>query len=236
MADQGWIKLHRCIRSNWVWNDKPFSRGQAFLDLLLIVNHEDKKIIFNGSLTEVKRGSGITSIRKLQEKWGWSNRKVKMFLEQLKLDQTIDYKCTTKNTVITIVNYDFYQGRETEKHHQSINNAPQMHIKSISEAYQKHTNKNDKEYIKNDKERKEGKEEVPRIPPLSFPTPTHEMLFKEFGEVGYKTWFIDSKIESEDGLIKITANDSFKKGIIQDKYSEKIRLLTGKKILLEEVQ
>lgn len=157
MAEQGWIKLHRCIRSSWIWNDRPFSRGQAFLDLLLTVNHEDKKIIFNGSLIEVKRGSGITSIRKLQDKWGWSNRKVKLFLEQLKLDQTIDYKCTSKNTVISIENYDLYQSREIEKHHQSTSNEPTMHTKSISEAYQKHTNKNDKEYIKNDKEKKEKK-------------------------------------------------------------------------------
>lgn len=152
MASEGWIKLHRCIRSNWVWNDKPFSRGQAFLDLLLMVNHEDKKIIFNGSLTEVKRGSCITSIRKLGDKWGWSNKKVKMFLDQLQSDQMITYESNTKRTLVTIEKYDLYQSKETPKEQQSFTEETQKHIKSTTEAYQKHTNKNDKEYIKNDKE------------------------------------------------------------------------------------
>lgn len=151
MASEGWIKLHRCIRSNWVWNDKPFSRGQAFLDLLLMVNHEDKKIIFNGSLTEVKRGSCITSIRKLGDKWGWSNKKVKMFLDQLQSDQMITYESNTKRTLVTIEKYDLYQSKETPKEQQSFTEETQKHIKSTTEAYQKHTNKNE-ENEENDKE------------------------------------------------------------------------------------
>lgn len=151
MASEGWIKLHRCIRSNWVWNDKPFSRGQAFLDLLLMVNHEDKKIIFNGSLTEVKRGSCITSIRKLGDKWGWSNKKVKMFLDQLQSDQMITYESNTKRTLVTIEKYYLYQSKETPKEQQSFTEETQKHIKSTTEAYQKHTNKNEKNE-ENDKE------------------------------------------------------------------------------------
>lgn len=151
MASEGWIKLHRCIRSNWVWNDKPFSRGQAFLDLLLMVNHEDKKIIFNGSLTEVKRGSCITSIRKLGDKWGWSNKKVKMFLDQLQSDQMITYESNIKRTLVTIEKYDLYQSKETPKEQQSFTEETQKHIKSTTEAYQKHTNKNE-ENEENDKE------------------------------------------------------------------------------------
>ena len=135
MAEQGWVKTYRSIRNHWVWNDKPFSRGQAFLDLLLMVNHEDKKIIFNGSLTEVKRGSTITSIRKLGEQWGWSNKKVKMFLEQLKLDKTIAYESNTKRTLVSIKNYDLYQSKETPKKQQSTTEETPMHIKSISKAH-----------------------------------------------------------------------------------------------------
>lgn len=232
MAEQGWIKLHRCIRSSWIWNDKPFSRGQAFLDLLLMVNHEDKKIIFNGSLTEVKRGSGITSIRKLQDKWGWSNRKVKMFLEQLKLDQTIDYKCTTKNTVVTIVNYDLYQSRETEKHHQSTDNATPMHIKSISKAYQKHTNKNDKEYIKNDKE---GKEDTPSTS-LSFPSEVHRVAYEQFGYATYIFAFQDAQIEEKGELITIVVSNPIIKKTIQERYLKSLSILTGKKISVKEIE
>lgn len=228
MAEQGWIKLHRCIRSNWIWNDKPFSRGQAFLDLLLMVNHEDKKIIFNGSLTEVKRGSCITSIRKLGDKWGWSNKKVKMFLNQLQSDKMITYESNTKRTLVTIEKYDLYQSKETPKEQQSTTEETQKHIKSITEAYQKHTNKNDKEYIKNDKEGKE-REEVSSLPPLSYPTPIHKLAFDNFGEVSYRTW-IDGADIKEDGELIIITVEAFKKQIVQDRYGPQIALLTGKKV------
>lgn len=228
MAEQGWIKLHRCIRSNWIWNDKPFSRGQAFLDLLLMVNHEDKKIIFNGSLTEVKRGSCITSIRKLGDKWGWSNKKVKMFLDQLQGDQMITYESNTKRTLVTIEKYDLYQSKETPKEQQSTTEETQKHIKSITEAYQKHTNKNDKEYIKNDKEGKEREEES-SLPPLSYPTSIHKLAFDNFGEVSYRTW-IDGADIKEDGELIIITVEAFKKQIVQDRYGPQIALLTGKKV------
>lgn len=231
MAEQGWIKLHRCIRSNWIWNDKPFSRGQAFLDLLLMVNHEDKKIIFNGSLTEVKRGSCITSIRKLGDKWGWSNKKVKMFLDQLQSDKMITYESNTKRTLVTIEKYDLYQSKETPKEQQSTTEETQKHIKSITEAYQKHTNKNDKEYIKNDKEGKEREEEL-SLQPLSYPTPTHKLAFDNFGEVSYRTWFDGADIKEDGELITITVEE-FKKKIVQDRYGPQIALLTGKKVSVE---
>lgn len=229
MAEQGWIKLHRCIRSNWIWNDKPFSRGQAFLDLLLMVNHEDKKIIFNGSLTEVKRGSCITSIRKLGDKWGWSNKKIKMFLDQLKDDQMIAYESNTKRTLVTIENYDLYQSKETPKEHKSTTEETLMHNKSISEAYQKHTNKNDKEYIKNDKEGK-GREEIPTQHNISFPSSIHRLAYKEFGDISYRMWFMESNIEEVGELIRITVPDDMKRKIIQDRYLLQLEMLTGKKV------
>ena len=59
---EGWLKLYRSIQNHWLWEDKPFSRGQAFVDLLLMANHKDNKILFNGELIEIKRGSRITSL------------------------------------------------------------------------------------------------------------------------------------------------------------------------------
>ena len=81
---QGWLKIHRKILDNFLWEEKPFSRGQAWIDLLLMANHEDKKVMFGGKIVEIKRGQKITSIRNLCERWGWSNSKVKYFFQQLK--------------------------------------------------------------------------------------------------------------------------------------------------------
>lgn len=237
---EGWIKLHRSIQDNWLWEDEAFTRGQAFIDLLMMVNHKERKIMFNGELTVVKVGSKITSLRQLSERWMWSTKKVKKFLEQLQKDGMITFNCDNKKTLLTIENYELYQGRgnteETQKKHEGNAEENQKKNKGNSEENQKKTNKNDKEYIKNvkecinnEKEWEEGEEKAPTLPPLFFPTQTHEKFFEQWGEVAYRTWFYDAVVV-EGEVINISSPDSFKNGILRSKYKEYLEILTGKKV------
>ena len=225
----GWQKIYRDIQEHWLWEDKPFSRGQAWIDLILLVNHEDNKALIDGELVEVKRGSKITSLRKLAEQWGWSTTKVKKFLEQLKKDNMIAFESDNKKTLVTIENYDVYQGKEsteiTVKKQLDNTEVTQKNFKSNSEVIQKKTNKNDKEYIKNDKEGEEKKEERQ---PLSFPTPTHELIFKQFGEISYKTWLSNLDI-TDDEIVIYAANKPFE-DLIKKRYVDAIETLTGKTV------
>lgn len=132
----GWISIHRKIKEHWVWEEKPFSKGQAWIDLLMMANHEDKKVLLGAELIEVKRGSRITSIRKLCDRWGWSNTKVNTFLKLLKQDGMIEIKSDTKKTTLTIVNYSDYQYSENHK------TSDKNHA-SDTQATRKHTNNND---------------------------------------------------------------------------------------------
>ncbi|PRR70888.1 DNA replication protein DnaD [Clostridium thermopalmarium] len=137
---KGWISLYRSIQDHWLWQEKPFSKGQAWLDLLLSANHQDKKIVFDSNLIEVKRGEFITSIRKLCERWGWSNSKVKKFLDLLQDDGMIYYKSDTKKTAINIVKYKTYQILSDTK---NVTETAQTNHRNITETPQKHTNNND---------------------------------------------------------------------------------------------
>lgn len=234
----GWIKLHRDIQEHWLWEDEPFSRGQAFIDLLMEVNHEDKKKLFNGELIEIKRGSKITSLRQLSERWKWSTKKVKKFLEQLEKDEMITFKSDTKKTLITIENYSVYQDRgnseETDKKYLGNIEENQKKNKGNSEENQRKTNKNDKEYIKNVKEGEEGKEEVPSLPPLFFSTPIHKKIYDQFGEVGYRTFFMEAEIKELDKEIIITHQDNFIENMILDRWIGKLKFLLGKRITVGE--
>ena len=96
---QGYIKLYRDVRDHWIWNDRPFSRGQAWIDLIMLVNHEDRKFMFMGSLTTVKKGSKITSLRQLSERWGWSKDKVAHFLDVLEEDGMLTQLRDSKKTL-----------------------------------------------------------------------------------------------------------------------------------------
>ena len=112
MTKQGFIMLHRTIQQHWLYDEKrKFSRYEAWLDLLMMVNYKDNKIVQDGELVEVKRGERITSIRQLMERWDWSNTKVVKFLELLKNDEMIEFEITPKKkTLIKIVKYEQYQG------------------------------------------------------------------------------------------------------------------------------
>jgi hypothetical protein len=60
VAVRGWITLSRKIQDHWLWQkNKPFDYRSAWIDLLLTVNHEDKKIPFGGQVIMVKRGSTV---------------------------------------------------------------------------------------------------------------------------------------------------------------------------------
>lgn len=114
MSEKGWIKLHRKIQDCWIWSDKPFDKGRAWIDLLLLAMHRDKKLLINDELLTVERGSFMTSILKLSERWGWSRNKTTRFLNELENEQMLHTKRTPKGTLLTIENYGIYQSGDTE--------------------------------------------------------------------------------------------------------------------------
>lgn len=111
----GWIKLDRKILEHWIWEDKPYSKGQAWIDLLLLASHEDKIFISGAQKVEGKRGNVYKSILFLANRWGWSRKKVMGLLTTLQRDGMITQKRAKNSAIITIVNYEKYQGQGTTK-------------------------------------------------------------------------------------------------------------------------
>jgi DNA replication protein DnaD len=112
---EGWVSIYRELTEGWLWEDKPFSKGQAWIDLIILANYKDNKVPISDEIILVKRGSFITSEVKLMERWGWSKTKVRSFLVQLMNDKKIMKITDRKKTTITLVNYDVYQINETNK-------------------------------------------------------------------------------------------------------------------------
>jgi hypothetical protein len=151
---QGWIKLHRKVKCHWLFTEnRTFTKFEAWIDLLLEVNHKGNKFMLGHELVEVQKGQTITSVRKLCERWGWSNSKVTQFLKLLQSDNMIHVESDTKKTVITIVNYGVYQVEGDAK---NDSEATLNRQENDTEQTPKHTNKNDKKE-KNEKNDKEDK-------------------------------------------------------------------------------
>ncbi|MGO5053558.1 hypothetical protein ACTQ6A_13815 [Lachnospiraceae bacterium LCP25S3_G4] len=134
--DKGWISLSRKIQDCFIWDDKPFARGQAWIDMLLLANHSDKEFMLGNEIITVERGSFITSEVKLSERWGWGRKKTRLFLELLESQQMISKKANNKRTAITIVNYSNFQTLETKKEQQK-------NSRGTSKEQQRNTNNND---------------------------------------------------------------------------------------------
>ena len=112
MDHKGWIMVHRKIQDCWIWEgEEPFDMRSAWIDLLMMVNHEDKKLFFNGEVEVIRKGQRITSVRTLAERWHWSKNRVLKFLRLLESDRMIKRDSDNHRTLLTIVNYDTYQLR-----------------------------------------------------------------------------------------------------------------------------
>ena len=111
----GWIKLHRQLHSNTLWTSEKFSRGQAWVDLLLLANHEDGYFYVRDHKIVVKRGQVGWSENRLAERWQWSRNKVRKFIKDLEKEQQLLQHKTKSYSTLTIINYDEYQEKGQEK-------------------------------------------------------------------------------------------------------------------------
>ena len=127
----GWIKVHRQIQSHWLYTDKrEFSYFEAWIDILLTVNHADAKTMIQGTLYEVKRGQSINSLDTWAKRWKWSKSKVRRFLKTLENDSMIETKSETITTRLTVCNYDSYQDERNadETRMKRKRNADETHV------------------------------------------------------------------------------------------------------------
>jgi len=126
----GWVKIHRSIRNDILWEDPQLFK--AWVDLILMASHCESKSVSGMSIVEVERGQVLTSLSKLAVRWGWGVQKVRNYLLLLEDDSKITRQTTSQYTLITLVNYDKWQAQETDettiKEH--AKNTRRTHIKN----------------------------------------------------------------------------------------------------------
>jgi len=157
--NQGWIKLYRRLQDSEIWNMERFTRGQAWVDMLLMANHKDHSFILRGIEIKVKKGQIAMSEETFGKKWSWSRGKVRRFFSWLKMRQQIVQQKSKLLSIVTIINYAEYQendttngttdGQQTVQQTDTYNN-----VKNV---------KNEKKNIIKAKKSKVSEEEKPQI-------------------------------------------------------------------------
>lgn len=107
MKEGGWISLYRSIQNHWIWEDPV--KLKWWLDILLLANHKDNKVLIRNKLEVIKRGYHHTSEVKLSKRWGVSRTTVRRFLELLESDKMIEVKKGENGTTLKVINYEGFQ-------------------------------------------------------------------------------------------------------------------------------
>lgn len=165
MAEKGWIKLYRQIQEcEFLWDSKeePFDRRSAWIDLLLMANHKDKRMMFRGKAITVGCGQRITSLHNLAARWHWGINRVRNYLDLLQGEKMLIRESDNTKTLLTIVNYQKYQafsdfeGTATDTVTDTVTNTPTDTVTDIAQIQSQIPNKNEK----NDKNDKNDKKTI----------------------------------------------------------------------------
>jgi len=149
LAQQGWVKEQRKEMDSLIWAN-PY-QFKLWRQLIMLANHSDGKVIFNGKEFVVSSGQLVTGRDALafiynkgaQPVHQKSARLLWKWLKKFEEWQMLTIKSTTKYSVITITNYGKYQQGDQL---QSSKSPARVQLES--------TNKNDKNEEKDKKKDK----------------------------------------------------------------------------------
>ncbi len=138
LKEIGFLKLDRKIMS-WRWY-KNTNTFRLFIHLLLCANFE------KGEFEEhtIERGQVVTGLYALSCATGLSVQAIRTALKHLKSTNDITIKTTTKYSIITIVNYEYFQDATS-----TLTNEEQTSNKQATNEQQQY--KNNKKNKKNNK-------------------------------------------------------------------------------------
>lgn len=162
--DFTYIKLYRRILNNPVVC-KDADHFAIWVYLLLVATHTEREKIFKGKKITLNPGQLITGRIAISEKLSISQSKVQRVLKNLENEQQIEQQTSNRNRLITILNWNDYQGSE-QRIEQQVNN------KRTTTEQQVNTYKNVKKE-KNDKNINKEKEN-PKAKSIRFVPPSLE--------------------------------------------------------------
>jgi hypothetical protein len=109
----GWIKVHRSLAEHDLWLGRPFTIGQAWVDLLMLANYHESTVYHGYRPMTIQRGQVFTSLEHLRTRWRRDRKTVRAWLLAYEsrdmLDRATAFGADGGYTLLTIRNYDKYQ-------------------------------------------------------------------------------------------------------------------------------
>ncbi len=111
--NSGWIKLSRkLLQTNYYLGEK-FTKAMCWIDLLLLAEwRKERSFYLRGIEVVVKRGQIAMALADLHKRWNLSINTVQARLREMVKDGRISVKSSNVVTIITILNWEKYQGEK----------------------------------------------------------------------------------------------------------------------------
>lgn len=106
----GYYRMHRGWMEHPAFGREPFTKAMAWCWLVEHAAWKDTTQPVGRHFVQVQRGQLAVAIRYLAEAWMWSKSSVDRFLTRLETGTMIGTQPGTQYSIITICNYDKYQG------------------------------------------------------------------------------------------------------------------------------
>lgn len=149
---EGWIKWHRKVLDNpIIMKDKDYFAVWGYL--LLNATHKEYDVLFNGKRISLKEGQLIIGRKSIAEKLKIDESKVQRILKSFENEQQIEQQTTSRNRLISIINWHEYQQNE-QQIEQQVNNDCTTNEQQVNTNKNIKNNKNEKNISK--KESKES--------------------------------------------------------------------------------
>lgn len=108
----GFVKLPRTLLDDPMWTSERFTKGQAWVDLLMLAQGVTNTEWEEGRVKTFYSGTVYCPIEGLAERWKWNRKTVSAFLKKLAEEgkaSTTSYKKI--GTQIKIENWDYFNGK-----------------------------------------------------------------------------------------------------------------------------
>ena len=109
---KGWVSVHRSMLDDPQFKDPDIFA--LWVRLLLMASYEDKTVKHLGQTINIKRGQFITGRKSLSSSSTVQESKIQRVLNRWESEQQIEQQTFSKYRLISIVNYDSYQGSEQQ--------------------------------------------------------------------------------------------------------------------------
>ena len=171
MANEGWVKLYRKLMENPIVT-KDADHLAIWIYLLLNATHDTYPSLFKGKKIMLEPGQLLTGRKEISKRLCVTESKVQRVLNAFKNEHQIEQQTSNKNRLISIINWDFYQGSEQQ-------NELQMNNKRTTSEQQVNTNKNVNN-IKNVNKKKKEDTNVSKKKEVEVYYPNDEKLNQAF--------------------------------------------------------